>query len=68
MSRPTTTQATHVDRTSLRDDDEFADLEIKCGSSSFRVHRAIICRQSKFFALACKKGHWKVSGARLTII
>ena len=33
---------------------EYSDLIIRSGSEEFKVHRAIICPRSKFFAAACK--------------
>lgn len=29
---------------------QYSDLTLKCGTSTFRVHRSIICPQSDFFA------------------
>lgn len=31
-------------------DDSYSDLVVKCGGREFRVHRAIVCTQSTFFA------------------
>ncbi|CAD0085118.1 unnamed protein product, partial [Aureobasidium vineae] len=31
------------------------DLTITCGSDAYKVHKAIICSQSEFFDLACRK-------------
>ena len=48
---------------------EYSDLIIRTGSEEFKVHRAIICPRSKFFAAACKGsfqvchinfGHWPI--------
>ncbi|TID23427.1 ATP-dependent RNA helicase [Venturia nashicola] len=33
----------------------YSDLIIKCKNAEFRVHKAIICPQCKFFEKACKK-------------
>ena len=32
---------------------QYSDLIIRSGSEEFKVHRAIICPRSKFFAAAC---------------
>lgn len=46
---------------------EYADLTIKIKDSAkeFRVHRAVVCKQSKFFEAACR-GDFAVSVHRLT--
>jgi hypothetical protein len=33
--------------------DKYSDLCISCGGREFKVHRAIVCTQSDFFANAC---------------
>lgn len=43
-------------RLRLHCSEEYSDLTIKCGHSSFKVHRAIVCPSSGFFAAACRKG------------
>ena len=32
---------------------KYSDLTISCGSDEYKVHRAIICQLSDFFATAC---------------
>lgn len=32
---------------------KYSDLTIKCGADEFKLHRAIVCLRSKFFAAAC---------------
>ena len=31
----------------------YSDLTVSCGGQEFRVHRAVICPRSPFFAAAC---------------
>ena len=41
---------------SLRDlfeSSRYSDLAVRCGAKEFRLHRAIVCTRSKFFATAC---------------
>ncbi|KAI4729520.1 hypothetical protein E4T49_02587 [Aureobasidium sp. EXF-10728] len=40
---------------SLQDLGTHADLTITCGSDVYKVHKAIVCSQSEFFNLACRK-------------
>ncbi|KAI4718035.1 hypothetical protein E4T48_05770 [Aureobasidium sp. EXF-10727] len=39
----------------LQDLGTHADLMITCGSDAYKVHKAIVCPQSEFFNLACRK-------------
>lgn len=32
---------------------EYSDMTVCCGSEEFKLHRAIVCPRSKFFAAAC---------------
>ncbi|GAB1740736.1 hypothetical protein NU219Hw_g5821t1 [Hortaea werneckii] len=45
---------------------EYSDLTIKCGLRTFKVHKAIVCARSEYFAAACKPGAFK-EGATGTI-
>lgn len=40
---------------------EFSDLKIQCGKYSFSVHKPIVCAQSEYFRVACRKGTFKVT-------
>jgi hypothetical protein len=40
---------------SLQDCGEHTDLTIICGPDTHRVHKAIVCSQSAFFRLACRR-------------
>lgn len=42
-------------------DEEYADLELRCGDQSYKLHKAVICNRSDFFKAACKKDTFKVS-------
>lgn len=46
---------------SLKNRGEHADLAIICGSDTHKVHKAIVCSQSEFFRLACRKRTGSVS-------
>lgn len=35
---------------------KYSDLTIRCGSDLYKVHRAVICQRSDFFAVACDSG------------
>ncbi|KAH0287357.1 hypothetical protein M436DRAFT_85762 [Aureobasidium namibiae CBS 147.97] len=39
----------------LEDRGDHSDLMIICGSDAYEVHKAIVCSQSEFFKLACRK-------------
>jgi hypothetical protein len=40
---------------------DYSDLEVTCAEgTSFKVHKAIVCSQSKYFANACRPGGFKV--------
>ncbi|KAI4761578.1 hypothetical protein E4T52_06342 [Aureobasidium sp. EXF-3400] len=39
----------------LENSGDHADLMITCGSDVYKVHKAIVCSQSEFFHLACRK-------------
>ncbi|KAI7237999.1 hypothetical protein KC330_g2867 [Hortaea werneckii] len=43
----------------LLDTGEYSDLTIKCGLRTFKVHKAIVCARSEYFAAACKPGAFK---------
>ncbi|TLD36083.1 Siderophore iron transporter [Venturia nashicola] len=43
----------------LLGDQEYSDLRITCQTLELKVHKAIMCTQSKFFRNACKKGAFK---------
>ncbi|RDI83698.1 hypothetical protein Vi05172_g6288 [Venturia inaequalis] len=45
----------------LLDDTDLSDLVITCQNTSYNVHKAIVCAQSRFFKNACKKGTFKES-------
>ncbi|CAG8950318.1 hypothetical protein HYFRA_00006811 [Hymenoscyphus fraxineus] len=45
---------------SLRNDDKYTDLEIRCQGQVFNVHKAIVCKQVEFFA-ACVDGNFQES-------
>lgn len=46
---------------SLLDSPEHSDLLIRCkDGTSIHAHKNILCAQSKFFANACKRGHFMV--------
>ncbi|KAL3468706.1 hypothetical protein BJX99DRAFT_252520 [Aspergillus californicus] len=40
----------------MRENEQFSDLIIRCPSSSFQVHRCIVCPQSPFFNKAANGG------------
>ncbi|KAI7218604.1 hypothetical protein KC333_g3497 [Hortaea werneckii] len=50
----------------LLDTGEYSDLTIKCGLRTFKVHKAIVCARSEYFAAACKPDAFK-EGATGTI-
>ena len=44
----------------LYDDGKYSDLTVKSSEKTYRVHKAIVCPRSKFFAAACD-GHFEAS-------
>ncbi|KAK3615157.1 hypothetical protein LTR56_026767 [Elasticomyces elasticus] len=46
---------TDVLREGFAETGEFSDFEIVCGPYTFKVHKAIICAQSKYFRAPCSK-------------
>ena len=62
----------HASLSSIFKSEKYSDLIIRCGDRVFKVHRAIVCPRSHFFAAACD-GPFQASGgsihqARLTFI
>lgn len=49
-----------IDLTSVYDSSKYSDLVIRCGDREFKVHRAVVCPRSTFFAAACD-GYFKAS-------
>ncbi|KAK5011825.1 hypothetical protein LTR60_004694 [Cryomyces antarcticus] len=41
---------------SMFDNPKYSDLVVTCGRRAFKVHKTIICSQSKWFASACEGG------------
>ncbi|RMY31081.1 hypothetical protein D0866_07544 [Hortaea werneckii] len=60
------TRGSVTDLIRLLDTGEYSDLTIKCGLRTFKVHKAIVCARSEYFAAACKPGAFK-EGATGTI-
>ncbi|KAK4544718.1 hypothetical protein LTR36_003967 [Oleoguttula mirabilis] len=44
---------------SLFHSSNFSDLTIICGKYTFKVHKVIVCVQSEYFNVACRKGTFK---------
>ena len=42
----------------------YADMTVRCDSTEFKLHRAIVCPRSKFFAAACD-GQFQVCGLQI---
>ena len=42
----------------------YADMTVRCGPMEFKLHRAIVCPRSKFFAAACDE-HFQVCGLQI---
>ncbi|KAE8334602.1 hypothetical protein BDV24DRAFT_172222 [Aspergillus arachidicola] len=51
----------------IREDGAFSDLEVRCESSLFQVHRCIVCPQSIFFDRAMKSQFQKVESKEIVI-
>ena len=45
--------------------EKYSDLTVSCGVRSWKVHKAVVCTQSEFFASACDRG-FKVQIAPLS--
>jgi hypothetical protein len=53
---------------SLLNSSEHSDLLIRCkDGTTIHAHKTIVCPQSKFFADACKSGHFKVWNCRMKL-
>ncbi|KAK3637248.1 hypothetical protein LTR56_013786 [Elasticomyces elasticus] len=52
---------------SMRENEEHADLTIECGGRTYRVHKNILCAQSEWFRAACRKDTFK-EGRQSTIV
>ncbi|KAI9828220.1 MAG: hypothetical protein M1819_006810 [Sarea resinae] len=46
---------------------QYSDLTIICGSRQFKVHRNIVCPQSKFFEVACNSGFKEASTGEILL-
>ncbi|KAK3658031.1 hypothetical protein LTR56_000761 [Elasticomyces elasticus] len=46
---------------------EFTDFEIECGGQIFKVHKAVICAQSKYFRAPCGKSYAEGSEGRIVL-
>ncbi|KAK4890616.1 hypothetical protein LTR27_010655 [Elasticomyces elasticus] len=46
---------------------DFTDFEIECGEQIFKVHKAVICAQSKYFRAPCGKSYAEGSEGRIVL-
>ncbi|KAB8239957.1 hypothetical protein BDV35DRAFT_399088 [Aspergillus flavus] len=51
----------------IREDGAFSDLEVRCESSRFQVHRCIVCPQSTFFDKAMKSEFQEAESKEIVI-
>ncbi|KAK6349378.1 hypothetical protein TWF730_010125 [Orbilia blumenaviensis] len=52
---------------SLLESGKYSDFTIKCGSKQWKVHRAIICPQSKFFETLCDSDFKEAKSAEINL-
>ncbi|KAF1915942.1 hypothetical protein BDU57DRAFT_515747 [Ampelomyces quisqualis] len=52
---------------SLRETDDYSDLVITCGTCSYSVHKAIVCKRADFFARAVKFGGKEASEGKINL-
>lgn len=50
---PTHHEAMVTSLQTLFESSQYSDMNVRCGFEEFKLHRAIVCPRSKFFATAC---------------
>lgn len=69
MSPPRNRQLGLANVSSSFNSPQYSDLRIRCNDGTIiHAHKAVVCMQSRFFANACKPGHFRVSAFASKIV
>ncbi|MCJ1438124.1 hypothetical protein MMC27_007511 [Xylographa pallens] len=62
------TEPSHDGLHKLLNNSDYSDFTVKCGTKTWRIHRAIVCSRSKYFKRACDGDFKEAREAILTLV